>query len=204
MRWAWALAGVALVAMSSSSRADDRVDCLEAADTGVRIKGCSSIIDANPNDAPAYFTRGVALQARGEIDRAIADYSSAIELNPYHASAYEARARAYVSKGDYVHAVADVTKAGELMSASAMPPKPAPSNEAAAKSAPRAPEEVKTATTAIPKIEKKEEKISRKTSSAPKEMKVAPQANPKVEKKPTPPKNPDTWPAWAPAGQPDP
>src|SRR4051794_38516124 len=99
MRWAWALAGVALVAMSSNSRADDRGDCLEAADTGVRIKGCSTLIDANPNDAPAYYTRGMAFQTRGEIDRAIADYSSAIELNPYHASAYEARARAYAGKG---------------------------------------------------------------------------------------------------------
>src|SRR6185312_17454709 len=121
MRWAWTLAGVAIVAISPNSRADDRSDCLEGADTELRIKGCSAVIDANPNDAPAYYTRGIAYQSRGEIDRAIADYSSAIELNPYHASAYEARARADAGNGDYVHAVADVTKAGELMSASGSP-----------------------------------------------------------------------------------
>ena len=45
-------------------------------------------------DAVAYFNRGIAYQAKGERDRAIADYDKAIALNPKYANAYYNRRRA--------------------------------------------------------------------------------------------------------------
>jgi tetratricopeptide (TPR) repeat protein len=99
---------------STAALVDKKSDCLDSKDRDVRIEGCSAIIQHDPNDVVAYRNRGDAYRLRGDIDRAISDYSKAIELNPNYAPAYNGRGRAYISKGDYVHAVADVTKAGEL------------------------------------------------------------------------------------------
>jgi tetratricopeptide (TPR) repeat protein len=135
MRWVLVSALSVIVAISSTAAwADDKRDCLEGKGHDLRIKACSAVIGHNPKDAAAYYTRAVAYQFNGEVDRAISDYNKAIELNPTDAPAYDGRGRAYVSKGDYTNAVLDVTKAGELARA----PKPQPKTTA------RAPKEVKT------------------------------------------------------------
>ncbi len=138
MRWALAVVAGVVVAISSAVVwADDKRDCLEGSGHDLRVKACSALIDRDPNDAAAYYTRAVALQFKGEIDRAIADFNKAIELNPNLAAAYDGRGRAYVSKGDYTNAVLDVTRAGELARAV----KPQPQSKTTA----RAPKEVKAA-----------------------------------------------------------
>jgi tetratricopeptide (TPR) repeat protein len=91
-----------------------KLDCLDSNDHDLRIEGCSAIIQHNPKDVVAYHNRGEAHGLKGDIDRAISDYTKAIALNPNYAPTYNARGRAYMSKGDYLRAVADVTKAGEL------------------------------------------------------------------------------------------
>jgi tetratricopeptide (TPR) repeat protein len=106
--------GVGLVLIAIPALADNRSDCLDSKDHDLRIKGCSAVIQRNPQDVAAYHNRGEAYGLKGDPDRAISDYSKAIELNPNYAPAYDGRGRAYTSKGDYSHAVADVTKAGEL------------------------------------------------------------------------------------------
>jgi tetratricopeptide (TPR) repeat protein len=113
---------VGLVLVASPALADNKSDCLDSKDHDLRIKGCSAIIQRNPQDVAAYHNRGEAYGLKGDTDRAISDYSKAIELNPNYAPAYDGRGRAYTSKGDYTHAVADVTKAGEL----SIPQAPAP------------------------------------------------------------------------------
>src|SRR5262245_21582895 len=124
MRWLFACAVSVVVAGAPGAVwADDKRDCLEGISHDLRIKGCSAVIDHNPNDAIAYYTRAVAYQFKGDLDRAISDYSSAIELNPYYASAYDGRGRAYASKGDYTKAVADVTRAREPTERNAHQPK---------------------------------------------------------------------------------
>ena len=105
-------AGLLLVA--TAALADNKGDCLDSKDHDLRIKGCSAVIQRNPQDVIAYHNRGEAYGLKGDPDRAISDYSKAIELNPNYAPAYTGRGQAYTSKGDYTHAVADVTKAGEL------------------------------------------------------------------------------------------
>src|SRR5262245_6911334 len=103
-----------LMLVSAAALADDKSDCLDGNDHDLRIKACSAMIERNPNDVVAYHNRGDAYGLKGNIDRAVADYTKAIVLNPNYAPAYNSRGRAYVSKGDYVRAVDDVTRAGEL------------------------------------------------------------------------------------------
>src|SRR5262245_2303690 len=118
----------ALVLISTAASADHKGDCQDGKDHDLRIKGCSALIQRNPNDVLAYHNRGDAYGLKGEVDRAISDYNKAIELNPNYAPAYTSRGRAYTSKGDYTRAVADVTKASELTANGAvvkpMAPKP--------------------------------------------------------------------------------
>jgi len=95
--------------------ADDAQDCFQQKDPQLRIKGCSEIIQRNPNDGTAYHNRAVAYGLAGDLNHAIADYTKTIEITPDNAAAYDNRGRAYASKGDYTNAVADVTKASELV-----------------------------------------------------------------------------------------
>jgi tetratricopeptide (TPR) repeat protein len=117
------LASVTFTVCATGAWANDtKRDCLEGSNHHLRITACSAVIDVNPNDATAYYTRAVAYQLKGEVDHAISDYTKAIELNPYHAAAYDGRGRAYASKGNYTNAVADVTKASKLVATSAHQP----------------------------------------------------------------------------------
>jgi tetratricopeptide (TPR) repeat protein len=101
---------------TAATWADDKADCRNGKSADLKIKGCSALITADAKDAIAFNGRGAAYQAKGDFDKAIADYSQAIVLKPDYAAAYENRARVFASKGDYTRAVADVTNAGELTS----------------------------------------------------------------------------------------
>lgn len=120
------VAATSLVLVSWAVLADDLGDCQDSKDHDLRIKGCSAIILRNPKDVVAYHNRGDAYGLKGDIDRAISDYTKAIVLDPNYVPAYNSRGRAYVSKGDYVRAVDDVTRAGELTHKPV--PKPQPSS----------------------------------------------------------------------------
>ena len=110
----WLSVAASLMLVSAAGLADDKSDCLDSSDHDLRIKGCSAIIERNPKDVVPYHNRGDAYGLKGDVDRAISDYTRAIVLNPNYAPAYNSRGRAYASKGDYIRAVDDVTKAGEL------------------------------------------------------------------------------------------
>src|ERR1017187_4010260 len=66
-----------------------------------------------PNQMP-YIIDGVAKQAKGDLDGAIADFTKAIELRPDLAISFEYRGKAKQAKGDLDGAIADFTKAIEL------------------------------------------------------------------------------------------
>ena len=51
---------------------------------------------------------------KGELDKAIADFSKAIEIDPKSAIAYNNRGWAYEGKKDYDRAIADYSKAIEI------------------------------------------------------------------------------------------
>jgi tetratricopeptide (TPR) repeat protein len=88
----------------------DHDDCIK--DSGDQaIAGCTSIIndgsESVPNRFAAYSNRGVKWVAKGDIDRAIADFSEAIRLEPKLGVAYRNRGGAWSAKGDYDRAIAD-------------------------------------------------------------------------------------------------
>jgi tetratricopeptide (TPR) repeat protein len=124
--------GVALLSFGIAGRSsadDDRETCRRestiAEGKGKAIVPCTRLIDRNPNDADAYFSRGTFYQIRGwdrkymrgdraggnaDLDQAIADFSSVIRLRPYDVRAYEERGDAYDSKNDEDRAIADFSE----------------------------------------------------------------------------------------------
>src|SRR6266540_4310772 len=64
--------------------------------------------------APYYNNRGLARQAKGDLDGTIADYNCAIELSPKQPRAYMNRGFAKQAKGDHDGAIADYNRAMEL------------------------------------------------------------------------------------------
>ena len=62
-------------------------------------------------DAEKYFRYGVEAYQRGDLDRAIQDYTEAIALNPDLAEAYNNRGNAYWEKGDHDQAIKDFDRA---------------------------------------------------------------------------------------------
>ncbi|HZF00203.1 MAG TPA: tetratricopeptide repeat protein [Planctomycetota bacterium] len=67
-------------------------------ETGTKVKA---------NDDAAFLKRGMARQAKGDHDGAIADFSKAIELNPECVQAYASRGVSKDAKGDTNGAKAD-------------------------------------------------------------------------------------------------
>ena len=95
---------------------DQYSDCNQEKDLDRQIRGCTSIIERGKREsksirAGAYTNRGTAYQEKGEVDRAIADYTKAIALDPNDATAYNNRGFAYYRKGESDRAIADYTKA---------------------------------------------------------------------------------------------
>ena len=76
------------------------------------IAGCTRIL-AGGSKTPvrervlAYINRGIAYYDRGELDRALADYTSAIRLDSKNAEALSNRADLKLRKGDIESAITD-------------------------------------------------------------------------------------------------
>jgi tetratricopeptide (TPR) repeat protein len=51
-------------------------------------QACEQAIREFPRDVEVYKNRGSAYQVKGDLDRAIADYTMAIEIDPKYAAAY--------------------------------------------------------------------------------------------------------------------
>ena len=74
----------------------------------------SEAIRLEPKLVFAYVDRGNAYRARGDNDRAIADFSEAIRLDPKSADAYHNRGLTYLYSGSLDKALADVSEASNL------------------------------------------------------------------------------------------
>jgi tetratricopeptide (TPR) repeat protein len=141
MRGGLIFALFALAIAAGPAAAGDREDCFAGKDDQRRITACSALIAGEPANAILYHHRGLAFHAKGDYERAIADYGKAAELKPGYAPVYESRAQTYAAKGDYVQAIADSARAVELT------PKPVPKTAKAA-----APRKVKVAAKARPRV----------------------------------------------------
>ena len=63
-----------------------------------------------PENATAYYERGLEYIKRGDYRNAIEDFTRSLDMNPKSAVTYYNRAAAYLSAGDYDRAIADCTK----------------------------------------------------------------------------------------------
>ena len=88
-------------AFAANPQAHD--DC-DADDPDRNIAGCTRIIeDADEGKTMrgvAYVARGLAWQKKGDLDRALADYTQAIKINPKDALAYNNRGMLWRERGN--------------------------------------------------------------------------------------------------------
>lgn len=117
-RYLLGLAAVlALLAIQSvPAAADDASDCRQS-EPDRRIAACSQIIKSKGGAiglALAYSYRGLARQAKGNLDQAIADYTEAIRIDPKLAAAYNNRGWALNEKQEPDRAIADFDQAIRL------------------------------------------------------------------------------------------
>ena len=76
-----------LIGSSGAALADALHDCARLSGDAA-IQACDQAIRQNPRDAVSYANRGVEYRNKGDLDRALADYSKAIEVDPKHVLAY--------------------------------------------------------------------------------------------------------------------
>lgn len=92
--------------------------CYGEATPARTIQGCNTVIRwarETPRDTgTAFYNRGLALAATGQLDRAIHDYGQAIRLRPDLADAYNNRGIAWRLKGDDARALEDFDQALRL------------------------------------------------------------------------------------------
>lgn len=68
------------------------------------------LVPPPPSPGQSHYDQAFAHQSRGELERAIAEYSEAIQLDPKYAAAWYNRGGAYKAKGDLDRAIADYDK----------------------------------------------------------------------------------------------
>ncbi len=77
------------------------------------VFSCSAVLADDPS-AETFVTQGNVWIEKGELDKAIADYSEAIRLDPKDAITFGNRAAAWTGKGEWGKAIKDLTEAIRL------------------------------------------------------------------------------------------
>ncbi|MDR3466254.1 MAG: tetratricopeptide repeat protein [Xanthobacteraceae bacterium] len=108
---------VAAAAPAFAAAQKDHDDC-NSTDVERNIAGCTRVAeDTSESDkvrAIAYVGRALALDRKGERDRAMADLTAAIRLNPNDSLAFSDRGILWRETGDVDRAIADFTEALRL------------------------------------------------------------------------------------------
>jgi tetratricopeptide (TPR) repeat protein len=85
-------------------------------DTDRKIAGCTTALTrgaplSNDDKHKAYSSRGWAYSEKGDVDRAVADYTEAVRLNPRDADSFQSLAGLYEKKGDNERVIASYSEA---------------------------------------------------------------------------------------------
>lgn len=75
------------------------------------IEYLNNAIKLQPDDAEAFYNRGVAYDNLGQFQMAISDYNQAIRLRPHYAEAFCNRGILYNATGQFQTAIADFNEA---------------------------------------------------------------------------------------------
>ena len=81
---------------------------------GLCTKAIESGELSHENLSKMYYNRGLAWGNKGDLNKAIADYTKATEINSNYVKAYNNRGLAWYNKGDDDKAIADFTKVIEM------------------------------------------------------------------------------------------
>lgn len=84
------------------------------------IADYTKALEANPDDAEAYYGRGLARKLSRDDTGAMADLTKTVELNPKADNAYLERGHLFRARGDFNRALADFAKVIELQPKSAL------------------------------------------------------------------------------------
>lgn len=85
-------------ALSDGEKFSDPQKAIEYLNNAIRLQ---------PNDAEAYYNRGIAYDNLGRHQQAIKDYSQTVRLKPDYAEAFHNRGTLYNTTGQYQLAIAD-------------------------------------------------------------------------------------------------
>ncbi len=111
------VAGLFLSNPAAAAPANDKRTCANASGDAA-IAACERAIASRKfkgiDLAQLYYNRGVEYAAKGECNRAIADYNEAIRLDPKYVFAYNNRGDCYMRQGSNFRALEDYAKAIEL------------------------------------------------------------------------------------------
>ena len=114
----FALLGLAAVALFPTTAAADDWDTCGKQSGDLAIAACSRAIDSRrymgQSLARLYTARGVAYQAKGDLDSAMADFDESMRVDPKYARAYTTRGVNWYRKGNLDRAMADFDEAIRL------------------------------------------------------------------------------------------
>ena len=85
-----------------------------AGDLEGAIEIYSGVINADPQNALAYYNRGIVYEELGDTSLAFGDYTKAIEIRPDYAEAYNNRGCLLVDDREYEQSIEDFTRAIEV------------------------------------------------------------------------------------------
>jgi tetratricopeptide (TPR) repeat protein len=83
---------------------------LRRSNFGRALEEFTQLVQLRPQDAQSYLGRGMAQEARGDLEQAVADYSTAIRLQPDGGACYLLRARVRHQQGRTDDALADLAE----------------------------------------------------------------------------------------------
>src|ERR1044072_7124252 len=108
---------VVLAGLPGAAAADEWDSCVKLSDDFAGAGG-SRAIDSRQYTgrslARLYARRGGADQARGDANRAVADYNESMRIDPTYPSAYLNRGNVWYHRGDFDRAIADYNQAIQL------------------------------------------------------------------------------------------
>lgn len=103
------------VAVLITPAAADRAgDCNQQKDPDLAIRACTELITRNPAIDTLFYNRGNAYAAKGQYDRAIADYAASLKIDPKQADTHHNIGLARQMSGQVAQAIKDYTAALKL------------------------------------------------------------------------------------------